>query len=308
MMVCLALLPGSSFAAPSNDALTLGREALELYNQQRWVDSLERFERAEASEHSPVFVLYLARCKRQLGRYVEARDDYDRVLAETLADGAPEPWRNAQRDAEAERPAAADNVALLSIVLPPDAGDATVTVDGHVVPGATLARVEIDPGMRSIKAVRPDGVEATARIEAQPGGNHAAELSFPAIAGPPPQPGPPPPQPLPPPLLAADAVPGPLWPSLVSFGVAAGGLALGIGAGVTAVSDADALKAHCFEGNCPPEREAERDDVTSIANASTAGFVVAGVAAAAGVTLLVIRPGGTSLGIGASSLHIRGAF
>src|SRR5262245_45324754 len=82
-------------------ALELGRQGLAHYNERRWVDAYERFERAEALVHSPVFVLYMARSKRELRELKNARVLYERIAA-PAEPNEPETWQVARREAESE--------------------------------------------------------------------------------------------------------------------------------------------------------------------------------------------------------------
>ena len=78
-LACL-LMAGTSIAEPTDAerarALELGKSAIEVYNEGRWVDAYDRFAKADKLVHSPVFVLYMARCRRQLGNLVQAQTLY----------------------------------------------------------------------------------------------------------------------------------------------------------------------------------------------------------------------------------------
>jgi len=90
----------------------------------------------------------------------------------------------------------------------------------------------------------------------------------------------------------ADAA-GPIWPSLVALGV--GGAALGVGAvtGAIAVTESMDVRSRCSGNRCPFEEEEQASSARTLANVSTASFVVGSAAVAAGAVLLFLRPGGT---------------
>jgi len=104
----LALLltsePGLANGNESANAVAVarGNEAVALYEAGRFADALTRFREADTLYHSPVFVLYEARCLRGEGDVTEARAAYRRLLDEAVAPDAPPVWKQAQADARAE--------------------------------------------------------------------------------------------------------------------------------------------------------------------------------------------------------------
>lgn len=82
-------------------ARELGHLGLAAYAERRWGDALRYFTDAEAWMHSPVFVLYMARCQQELGAIDRARALYHQAAEEPLGDEAPAAWREAQASAGA---------------------------------------------------------------------------------------------------------------------------------------------------------------------------------------------------------------
>jgi hypothetical protein len=147
--------------APSDDprarALELGREGVDLYNQERFVEANERFERAERLVHSPVFLVYMARCKVRLKALLAARALYRRALGEALPSDAPDAWREALEDGDEE-------LALLERRIPSlwlkvrgrDAARARVSLDERRIERAEWARpIEVDPGRHTLAVDSP---------------------------------------------------------------------------------------------------------------------------------------------------------
>lgn len=108
-------------------AVALGREGIQLYEAGRWAEAEAKLTEAEAVLHSPVFLLYIARCRRNAGRLLDARDAYRRSVAEQLAPTAPPAWRQALVDARAE----------LSVLEEEIARDRAKATDGPTVAPST---------------------------------------------------------------------------------------------------------------------------------------------------------------------------
>jgi hypothetical protein len=88
--------------ADTERAIGAGREAALLFEAGKWEEALRRFEEADAAAHSVVFVLYMARCQRELGDLAAALRLLESAAAEPLPADASEPMRRAQADATAE--------------------------------------------------------------------------------------------------------------------------------------------------------------------------------------------------------------
>jgi hypothetical protein len=108
--------------------------------------------------------------------------------------------------------------------------------------------------------------------------------------------------------------PGPSrLPAYVAFGVGGAGLVLGAITGGIAAGQMDGIVKACGSDKlCPKSAAADLDATNTLANVSNVSFVVAGVGAGVGVTLLLL-PGGdantkTSLVVGPSFVGVKGAF
>jgi hypothetical protein len=170
LTVAVLCVPAVALAGEAEDrelALKLGREAVELYQQQRDQEALDRFMRAESLVHSPVFVLYIARIERRRGHWVRALEHYERLHAETLPADAPETWREAQSEAQQEEQALAAEVPTFKVVTSAPAASVTVWVDGKVVQ-RWQESTRIDPGKHQIVAQYKERSESK-RIELQAG-------------------------------------------------------------------------------------------------------------------------------------------
>ena len=165
-----------------------------------------------------------------------------------------------------------------------------VLLDADPVNGATLGvRRVVDPGPHVVRASAAGYKSAEVHVTVPEGGTVEAPLVLereavvparadavaPAVLAQ----GAPIPQ-------SATASPLP-W---VAFGIGAAGLGVGVVGGVLALGKHSDLATACPGGTCGPAQQGELDSYHSLGLVSTVGFVVAGVGAAAGVTLLLVRP------------------
>jgi hypothetical protein len=133
----------------ATQAIELGEQGLELFEQGRWQEALERFQAAEAAYHSPVFVLFSARCLRNSGRLLDAEREFRRLGETPISQSAPTPWLDAQRDGRAELLALERQIPALVVVVENASSDAVVTIDGKRVVGAEPVR--LDPGSHLVQ-------------------------------------------------------------------------------------------------------------------------------------------------------------
>jgi hypothetical protein len=95
-------------------------------------------------------------------------------------------------------------------------------------------------------------------------------------------------------------------------GVGAAGVLTGAVTGIVVMSNAS-LRNDCPNGGCPSSKSSSVDSYNLMRNISTAGFIVGGVGAAVGVSLLLWTPRHESdsrmaLWLGPSSAGVKGAF
>lgn len=127
--------------------------------------------RAQALYEAPVHLLYMARCERELGWWVEAAETFRSLSQQTLEPGAPSQFQDAVSDGAAELAELEPKIPRLLIrVEPEDAAVTKLTIDGAVVPSAVIGIERLaNPGTRTI-AVDASGYES-------------AELQAEAVAG-----------------------------------------------------------------------------------------------------------------------------
>ena len=140
-------------------AVEIGNEGIASFEQGRWLDALERFRKAEAHYHSPVFSLYAARSLRNAGRLLEARDAFRQLAFETLPASAPTIWKQAQNDGRNELTALEAEIPSATISVAGGSANTVLLLDGRLAhPGR---RIELDPGVHRVIAT--DSGRRTAR-------------------------------------------------------------------------------------------------------------------------------------------------
>jgi hypothetical protein len=319
-------------AQPVNDQLratarALADEGMTFYEQRKYADALDRFDRASEIIQAPTISLHAARSLDKLGRLVEAAERYRTCINTPLDDKASDAFRAAQDTARTELQALTPRIPSIEIAVKgPGANEAIVTLDGRRVPKALIGvKTLVNPGEHKIGAsteTHADLEEVTItekqlsrvvlELEPKAGTNSGQETG--------------PDNPVTPPAPMNKKRVG----GFVALGVGGAFGVLGIGAGIAALSTQKTLERTCPQDEEPPPGkcdvdtdpvfEANYDKFTTRQALSTVGFVVGGVGIATGVVLLVLaakskpppQPATNSLHIepwiGANSAGFRGTF
>lgn len=274
---------GEQPSADSEEAITIGRRALKLFDEREWRAAHDEFRRANALFHSPVFVLYMARCRAHLGELVEASAMLKQVAEEASAPTEPEPWHQARRDAALALASLQQRIPRLRIeVRPPRHELVTLTIDGNRVP---LERIEqwwpVDPGVHTVRARDRSGREVRAVVSLAESRTAPAILQFPESK---------PPGQLP--SRERVAATEPLhWPAITALSVGLVGIGVGSLTGVLAKQDSDAVHDGCDSNfNCDPSDESRAERGRRYAAVSTGSFIAGSILTAAGVVLFVWPP------------------
>ncbi len=264
---------GKNVSAAKNEARPLAEKGYLRFKAGKFDEAMALFRKAEKHYHAPGHVLYIARCQRELGKLVESRDSYISIVSEQLERYAPAPFVEAQATARDELAALRKRIPQLRIVITPERQDVTLSIDGRA---RELSKPihELNPGQHVIRvSAGDDSVER--RVRLVEGQQERVQLHL-ALPPPPSRP-----RPL-------------LLPAIVSFGVAGGGLVVGVATGVVSLQQVSAIDEQCVDKHCPPELEADAEQATTLGTVSTIGLVVAAAGAAAGGTMLVIDQLGTA--------------
>lgn len=301
-------------------ARTLGEEGNKALDAKDFKTAEDDFRRAESLVHAPTLLLGLARALAGEGKLVEAQETYKRIVREGVSPGAPPAFQKAVADAATEVEAVTPKIGSVKISVKGPAGEAIaapkVTWDSTPVNAATLGvKRPADPGAHMVH-VSADGYVATdLKVDVPVGGSVDAPVTLQkdtsAPVPPPPLPpggNPPPgggnPPPPPPPESASSGSGFGVWP-WVALGVGGAGLVTGAITGVLALGKHNDIASKCSGGTCPSSQQSNIDSYNTLGAISTVGFIVGGVGAAAGVTLLFLQPKAeASPAPAAAGLHI----
>jgi len=290
-------------------ARQLGEAGLSAYDRGRYDEAAQKLLRAYQIAKVPTFARNAARALVKQGRIVAASELYleaTRLVRNEMWRG--EMQQQAQREAANERAAVLPRIAQLKIVLEgASAQDTQVSLDGVVVPEALLGTERLtDPGKRHIVAKHGERTleqdvtlaegehqEVTLRFPSDQAAPGATQLRTslskqrtslaPAASA----------------SAKSDVAPVPAqgrrtqqtlgW---VGIGVGAVGVVAGAGSGIAALLLRSGMKSDgCSDTVCNNSSLQGRvDTYNAMLTVSTVGFIVGGVGAAIGTTLLLTSP------------------
>lgn len=271
-------------------AVDEGLQGLALYQKGNWSGAYRRFSVADRIAHSPVFVLYMARSRRNAGRLVDARRLFLRVVKEPLPANAPAPWTRAQADAQSELAALEPRIPKIELrVVGPGSGSASAWLDGQPITQSLAQPLLVDPGSHTL---RVDSSPAQ-HVDLHEGETRRLEFRLHRTR----------------PISAPHrTITTPAW---IAFAVGAAGVATGAVTGTIAWHEANDVKQRCDGTHCLKSDAAEGARASSFATASDVAFIVGAVGAASGLALVLFSGGGqreTALVVGPDQLRLRSRF
>lgn len=298
-------------------ARDLGYSGIEAFQAGQYAVASERLEKAYSVMRVPSLGLWAARALAKQGKLLEAADRYAEVARLEISKGDEEVQRKAQADAETELEETRRILPTIKIVV--DGTNPTelhLQVDGVEVssqligeatplnPGKHRVEVHAAGKVRSRTFTLALGEKREVKFKAgEPPGNRADESTPQPAAAP----------------AAHDTAPraGEVhntrrtlgW---VGIGVGAAGLVAGGITGALVLSKRDSLDKTCRDGHCPSSQGSDVDSYNTLRIVSTTAFVVGGVLAAAGVTLVLSQPAAekprTALLLTPTSAHLELRF
>lgn len=306
----LACTGGVALAQSDADRATarqLGQDGETALSAKDYKRAEDDFRRADSLIHAPTLILGLARALAGEGRFLEAQEAYQRIIREGVAPGAPDAFKRALDAAKTEVSDVSPKIGNVTITVKAAGGgdvpNVKVTIDDAPVSAAALGvKRAANPGAHVVKASADGFKPVSLNVTVPVGGAVDApltlerDLSAPAPA--PTQPGPadanaPVQQPTPPEQPPATTSGGRSILPWIAFGVGGVGLGLGVVTGVLAMGKHSDLSKACPNGSCGPDQQSNLESYHTLGTLSTIGFIVGGVGAAAGVTLLILQPKAT---------------
>jgi len=276
-----------------DEARELAVKGFSDYKAGKFDDAIGKLQKAEAKFHAPTHLLYIARCQDKLGKWRAARDTYRDLLAETLDAKAPQAYRDAQTDARLELNALELRMPRLRFFSKGQV--VSILVDGRPLSAAERnERILLDPGKHEVEA-EIAARKVTRSVDLGPGSDQMIDLDESGMKG----------------GGGTERKEGSLVPGIVLAGIGAAGLGVGIGVGVASLDKVSVLNQQCPNKQCTdPGLISVRDQAQTLGHVSTAMFVVGGVAAAAGIVLIAVRPGGSSVKVSATPMgfNVSGSF
>jgi len=282
------LVSTSAFAQSDSDKSTaraLGMQGEQSLAANDWAGAEDFFRRADGLFHAPTLMLGLARAQAHEGKFVEAWENYHRIVIENVT--SPPVFAKALAEAQAELPTVEGQRARLTITV--TGSDApTVTVNDTPVKTAALGVARfVDPGHLVVK-VTADGMEpATRTLDLAPGKEESVALTLtkaeaaPVAATTTTTPG------------ASSTSDGSILKPLAIGAFALGGVGVVVGAvtGIVALGKHSDLKTQCPGGSCDTSTsQSTLSSYNTMGALSTVGFIVGGVGLGGGLALFLLAP------------------
>jgi hypothetical protein len=291
--------------ADRGQARELGTQAYQAAEKGDWVKAEDLFRRADSIYHANTLLLGLARARAHLGKYVEAWEDYHRILVESLPPNASPAMKKAVDDARAEIGSVEGKRARVTLTVTGPSSP-VVTIDGAPINAAALgAEREVNPGKHAVHAESTgylpgdtsftvgEGQSTTLSLRLEPAPTSAAVAAPAAGAAP---------------GTTVDASSGQGGSTrrtlgLVGMGVGAAGLVTGVITGVIAMGDHSSVMNNvCAKGPCGQSDltsySSSIDSYHTVGAISTIGFIAGAVLAAGGAVLFFTAPSGGASPVG----------
>lgn len=290
--------------APTSPVDRLAQEGQAALDAKDWATAADRFARAASLSRVPLLV-GLARAQVGMGKWLLARQSYERALQEGASSGPAEATSSALVEAHRELDLLVLRIPSLTLQLS-GAPAGELLLDGVPIAAGALQRLPVDPGKHTLRAraAGPGGSAVTLSVTVDEGRSETVSLEL--SAGEPP-PAAKPPAPPPP---AAAALPAPLAPhppaappaalepdgsgqrtvSYVTFGLGGAGLLAGTITAIVAANQHADLQRLCVNDRCPLSALSKLDSYHTVGTASTVSFLAGGMGVAAGAILFFTAP------------------
>jgi hypothetical protein len=168
-------------------ARELFRQGDELQRASKFVEALDKFQRAQQVHAAPTNLLRIAECDAAIGRLVESAETYRAVLRTPLAAGSTPPAFQAAVDqarAELEQVVPRVPKLVVQVQAPAGAGDLKLQIDGQSVSAALIGEpIPLDPGTHKVLASAAGFGAPEEQVELKEQQTKTVSLSLKAIPG-----------------------------------------------------------------------------------------------------------------------------
>lgn len=167
-------------AADRATARPLATEGIQLFQKGQIPEALDKLERAQALYDAPIHLVYIARCQVKLNRFVDAAENYRRLVRTELAPNAPQAFKDAVEDARDELAALEPRIPVLRIEVKPSGVEGmAVKIDSQVVSAAVLGVDRpINPGFHVVEVRAPDYAPFSKTVEVKPGSKDVLPIAL----------------------------------------------------------------------------------------------------------------------------------
>ncbi|MDB4997950.1 MAG: hypothetical protein JWM74_5382 [Myxococcaceae bacterium] len=296
----LALLVsvGATNVAYADDAADIaaarqfGSEGVNLADEGKCKEAIEKLDRAEKLRHAPTTAGRLGECEIEVGRIVAGTERLQRLLREPAVPNPPPAFVTALQRAQQMLDKALPRIAVLHVAVAAPAGTKiALSVDGEKISDVFIdADRPTDPGLHSVQASSPGFYPASTKVALKDSETKRIELKLEPdpnykVAVAPPAPTPENPTPIAPP--PEEPAPSRV-PAYAAFGLGGAGIVVGTITGIMALGRKSDATTNCPQSRCVAGSQGEADlsAAKTLGTASTVGFIVGGVGVATGVVLL----------------------
>ncbi|NUP08312.1 MAG: hypothetical protein HOW73_19855 [Polyangiaceae bacterium] len=330
-LFALVVSIASTAAAQDESAIAaaraLGQEGVVAAREGRCGEAVDKLGRAKQLYRAPTILVPLGECQLALGKIVAGTENLQLVARETLAADAPDKFVDAQKRARKLLPDALKKLGRLHLVIDaPPSAELVVTDNGDPVPSVLIGVDRpADPGKHLIEVSAPGFLKGKAEVTLAAGKSERLTIKLEPDPTPPPatqEPNAPTevgthPGPGSPPFVARERGTSPLVVGgAVSLGVGGVGRLRGAVFGGLTLSKQSDLDAICTNKLCPPGSEEDIDAMHRFGDVSTASFVIGGVGAVLGATLIGIGAtrsdddptAGFEVRVGPAFMSLKGVF
>lgn len=286
--------PGAALAQSSGDlsmqanrdtARALAEAGQQLLMAGKPAEALVKLEAADDLFRAPTITVLIARALAALGRKDEAYAEYTRAIDQRLAPDGRQEWIDAQGVAAKERSEVAKSLGFVKLYVHGTA-PSSVTIDQK--PAPLRERIALIPGAHTVVWKGASGETRSTAIEiaigqevvldVSPGAASARQLE--RGAGPGAQPSGP-----------GEPSSALLYSGISMLAIGAAGIGAGIGLGVYAMNERDAVEASCQDNRCLASAADTIERGRAVSHGSTASFAIGGAALLTGSILAGIHAG-----------------